>query len=296
MTPRVSVLMTIFNAEPFLKESLDSLLGQDYAQWELIAVENGSKDASPEILAGYSDPRIRKFAFHSNIGRTAALRYAFSQARAEYIAVLDADDVALPGRLQRQVEYLDSHPETGLVGAWADEIDSQGALIGSFRPPADESALRDWLGWSNPFVHSAVMYRSSLARDVGGYPESIVHSQDYSLVLKLAQRSGLGMIEEVLCKLRSAPSTMTNDPSLQLVRAREALELLTEARETLRLSPAALSRNRRRRAVAKLKVGLALMKAKRLGAGVRYVVSGVLSDPSALIDNGRIRGLLGKLR
>ena len=106
--PRVSVLMTIYNASLFLRESIDSLIAQSFLDWELIAIENGSTDDSPAILADFKDPRIHCFSFPRNIGRTPALVFAFNQARGEYIAILDADDVAYSQRFALQVEFLDN--------------------------------------------------------------------------------------------------------------------------------------------------------------------------------------------
>jgi len=284
--------MTIYNAEAYLKEALDSVVNQNFRDWELIAIENGSRDSSPEILACYKDSRIRTFALSANIGRTRALRYAFDNARGEFIAVLDADDLAHPNRLELQAEYLERHPACGLVGTWVEEIDSTGSVIGVLQPPAAEADLRDRLGWSNPFVHSAVMYRAALATEVGGYPANVIYSQDYSLILKIARRSGVGIIESFLCKLRSTAGSMTSDSSLRLVRAEEGLQLLREAAEILCLSPVAIRRNRHRQAVAKLKIGLALIGTSRFITGIWHIVIVLLTNPRALIDNGFVhRGL-----
>jgi hypothetical protein len=285
-TPRVSILMTIYNADPYLKEAIDSIVLQTFQDWELIAVENGSTDSSPAILASYDDPRIRTFALGKNIGRTSALRYAFDEARGEFIAVLDADDLAHTSRLERQVAYLDRHLALGLVGTWAEEIDLIGNVVGMHRPPAATADLRNLLGWSNPFVHSAIMYRSALAREVGGYPAHVTYSQDYSLILQIARRSEVGMIEGFFCKHRSSAGSMTNDPSLRLVRAEEELQQLREAAGILRLSPTAVRRNRHRQAVAKLKIGFALLGTSHFAAGVAHIMSVILTNPRALVDNG----------
>src|SRR3972149_9086486 len=104
--PMVSVLMTIYNAEPYLRAAIDSLISQTFPDWELIAVENGSTDGSLSVLKDYADPRVRVFQQKKNIGRTPALRFAFDQARGDYVAVLDADDISSPDRLARQVAFL----------------------------------------------------------------------------------------------------------------------------------------------------------------------------------------------
>ena len=135
--PKVSVIMTIYNAGPYLKEAIDSIVAQTFDDWELIAIENGSLDESPAILTGYKDGRIRVFALPKNIGRTPALRYALQQAQGEYIAVLDADDVSHPERLKKQAAYLDQHLEVGLVGSWAEQINERNKVSGEYRPSAE---------------------------------------------------------------------------------------------------------------------------------------------------------------
>jgi glycosyltransferase involved in cell wall biosynthesis len=165
--PKVSVLMTVFNAEPYLKEAIDSVIKQNFYDWELIAVENGSTDRSPEILRHYKDERVRQFFLPKNIGRTLALNYALEQAQGEYIAVLDADDVSNPDRFTKQVAYLDQHPETSVVGAWAMHINARGEEVGRFTPPINEHDLYDMVGWMNPFVHSSIMYRGEEAKKLG---------------------------------------------------------------------------------------------------------------------------------
>ena len=171
--PRVSVLMTIYNAAPYLRQSLDSLLGQTFEDWELIAIENGSSDSSPGILASYKDPRIGVFAVATNMGRTGGLRYAFKRARGKYIAVLDADDLSHRERLAAQVVRLDAEPDLGLLGTWAEVIDGAGVRLRAWEPPVGTAELHDRLGWENPIVHSSAMYRRALAEAAGGYPRGV---------------------------------------------------------------------------------------------------------------------------
>ena len=162
--PRVSILMTVFNAAPFVGTAIDSVLAQSYHDWELVIVDDGSTDGSTAILSTYQDPRIRVTLLAQNIGRTPALRRAFAMARGTYYAVLDADDVSRKDRLARQVEYLDGHPDVVLIGSWARYIDRQGSEFGYWQPPVDAQDLREFLGWANPIVHSALSLRSGKRR------------------------------------------------------------------------------------------------------------------------------------
>ena len=285
--------MTIYNAEPYLQAAIDSILVQTCPDWELIAVENGSTDKSMSILKGYSDPRVRVFPFEKNIGRTPALRFAFDQARGDYIAVLDADDISSPDRLARQVEFLDRHFDVVLVGSWAQHIDEHGKVFDVFEPPENQEELQDCLGWTNPIVHSSAMYRRQLAQEVGGYPADIVWGQDLGLTLALARRAKIAMIADYLCQLRVLAASMTRSRKYQILIANELLLLFRQAADTLHLSSKARRLNRRAMAIAEIKLGIATLKSDSVCAGLKMVLHGFVTAPSALWGNGLVRRFFG---
>ncbi len=291
--PRVSVLMTIYNAAPFLRESIDSLLAQSFSDWELVAVENGSTDGSASILAGYVDPRLRVFPFGENIGRTQALRYAFEQARGEYVAILDADDVAHPHRIARQVEFMIQNAEVALLGSWAIQINRHGEKISELRPPTDQSELRELLGWVNPIVHSSSMYRRELARQVGGYPCQFAYAQDYGLSLELAQHYPVAVLGEFLCFNRVMPTQMSKSRKYQRVIAEEQIHLAQYALATLSLSKQSQRLNRRSLALAKIRRGMASFFDGRYLVGLMEIFIAVAKNPSVLWGNGPVRRFFG---
>ena len=291
--PRVSVLMTIYNAEPYLRAAIDSLVGQTFTDWELIAVENGSTDRSPSIVTDYSDPRVKIFPMVKNIGRTPALRFAFEQARSEYIAVLDADDISLPDRLKRQVEFLDRHPDVALVGSWAQQIDEHGKIFDVFEPPSGQEQLQDCLGWTNPIIHSSAMYRRQSAQEVGGYPENIVWAQDLALTLALAQRAKIAMIADYLCQVRVLKASMTRSRKYKALVATEALLLFRRAADSLQLSAKARRLNRRSMAIAEIKLGVATLRTESFWAGLQMILHGFVTAPSSLWGNGSVRRFFG---
>ncbi len=292
-SPRVSVLMTVYNGAPYLDAAIVSLLRQTFQDWELIAVENGSTDASLSVLQSYADPRIRIFELEKNIGRTPALRYAFDRANASYIAVLDADDVSAPDRFMRQVDYLDQHSDTVLVASWAQYIDESGKVFGEFEPPVDADELYDSLGWTNPVVHSSVMYRKQLAQAVGGYPAEIVWAQDFALFLELVQHGRMAMIAEHLCQLRVLRASMTRSPKNQMLVASEAMQLYSRAAEKLRLSAKSRRLNRRTLAISGIRLGVATIRSGQRLAGMRMALGYALTTPSALWANGPVRRFFG---
>lgn len=293
--PKVSVLMTIYNAGPYLNEAIDSIVAQTFSDWELIAVENGSSDESPAILHRYNDERIRTFFLPGNIGRTPALRYAFEQARGEYFAVLDADDVSQPDRLRKQVAHLDQYHEVGLVGTWAEQINERSEGVGFFKPPASASGLSDALGWSNPFVHSSIMYRANIAKRVGGYPAEYIYSQDYALILRVEKEAKVAMIAEPLCKWRVLETSMTRSQKYGLIIAKELFLLGKSAGQRHFYLKNSHNIFRHRQAVNQLKFGISLLMNKGLFEGFSLVIKAIVTRPSCLIFNGYIKALAGNI-
>ena len=287
--PRVSVLMTVFNAAPWLRAAIDSIMQQTYTDWELIAIENGSTDASPEILASYADPRIRVITVRENMGRTPALRHAFDLARGEYTTVLDADDVAADTRLAKQVAFLDSNGDVLVVASWMIRIDGEGREIGRWAPMTDPAKLRDQLGFENPIVHSSAMYRADMARAVGGYPSEYPYAQDSALWLRMAQRGQIAMIGEYLGCHRTLPGGMTRSKESRVLVARDILLLLEYAGDHLALSPAARRRNREERTIAACRYGIALLRARKVGKGLASLGRASLADPVGVVWNRVVR-------
>jgi glycosyltransferase involved in cell wall biosynthesis len=285
--------MNCYNGEKYLRDALESVLGQTYSNWELIFWDNQSTDASAAICKSYGDPRMRYFyaGTHTELG--PARVQAFREIRGEFVAVLDADDVSHPERLARQVAFLQSRPDVALVGSWARYIDHHGRSYAEFKPPTGQDELRDCLGWHDPIVHSSTMYRYAAALRVGGYSKDLIFASDLGLILSLVEHYKIGMIDEFLCKLRVLPTSMTRSSKYRVIAARECLALVRQAAETLPLSTAARRLNRRALASLEILLGIANFQTVSKTEGMRLMARGIARDPSVLWVNGRVRRWLG---
>lgn len=206
--PGVSVLMSVHNGAPWVRDAVTSVFAQTLADLELIVIDDGSTDATPELLASLRDPRLR-VERRARQGLTLALNRALELGRAPLLARLDADDLALPERLERQRQYLDAHPDVGLLGTGAREVDPSGREVGIVRPPADDEAIRRALIRANPFVHSSVVMRRAALDLVGGYDPSFPVAQDYDLWMRLARVTRLANLPEPLVIRRLAAGRVT---------------------------------------------------------------------------------------
>jgi glycosyltransferase involved in cell wall biosynthesis len=176
--PLVSVAMPVYNAEKYLRQAIDSVLGQTYTHFELILVNDGSSDRSKEIIHSYSDSRIRYIENENNIGITKTRNICVQHANGKYIAVLDNDDIAMPNRLEKQVEFLESDSQYGICGSFYDIIDDAGKRIGKKRLPVSDKEIRTYLLFENCFCNSSVMIQSNLLKE-RQYEEGFNMIEDY---------------------------------------------------------------------------------------------------------------------
>jgi len=208
--PRVSVLMPVRDGAQWLALAIDSVLAQTFADFELLVIDDGSSDRSPEIAADHAvrDARVR-LVRQDALGLVAALNRGLREAQGDLIARLDADDLARPERLARQVAAMDANPRLNLIGSWAEKIDAEGKPAGALTPPSDRQELRDTLARTNPFVHSSVMLRTEAARRAGGYRAAFEAAEDYDLWLRLSEHGDIAIIPEPLVLYREHGGNVT---------------------------------------------------------------------------------------
>ena len=214
--------MSVRNGAPWVREAVESVLAQTAPDLELIVIDDGSTDATPDLLTALRDPRLR-VERQPPAGLTLALNRALKLARAPLLARLDADDLAVPDRVARQRTFLDSHPEVGLLGTGAREVDPSGREMGIVSPPVEDAAIRRALIRENPFVHSSVMMRrSALLRVGGGYDETLPVAQDYDLWMRMSRITRLANL--------SAPLVVRRLVAGRVSAERDAERLATEVR------------------------------------------------------------------
>lgn len=202
--PLVSVVMPVYNGERYLREAIDSVLSQEGVRVELVVVDDGSTDGSPGIIKEYSG-RITSI-WQPNSRQAVAQNNAIRNSVGEYVAYLDSDDVCLPGRLRRQVDFLEKNPDFDLVYCATEYIDSEGNTL-MIKIPKEPDPLR--LLYLNDVPHSAVMHRRGALERVGLFDETYPN-QDWDLWVRFSEVSRLGLLPLPLVKYREHPANLTN--------------------------------------------------------------------------------------
>lgn len=209
--PKVSVLLPVFNSEKYLRDSIDSILAQTYTDFELVIVDDGSTDATPEIISAVKDPRVRTLKNESNLGLQKSLNRAISTCSSEYLARHDADDISHPDRLRLQADFLDRNPHIAVVGSAAEWINEDGKSCGMERYPTNEVDLRWGLLFAWGILHPTVMMRRSVIVNEGGYSEDPAVSvvEDLELWSRVMLRHGITNLGDCLLRYRLNSSSVT---------------------------------------------------------------------------------------
>lgn len=204
VVPRVTVLMPVFNAERFLREAINSILGQSFKPFEFLIIDDGSTDRTAEIVASFSDPRIRFIRNPHNMGITSTLNKGIALASCELIARMDADDISHPQRLQKQFGYMKRNPRCALLSTWARVITEDRRFVRLERYRSNfyfyNLTFECWI------YHPTIMFRRSAAEQVGMY--SLPYSEDYDFFWKMSMRFPIANLAEPLVDYRLSSTSL----------------------------------------------------------------------------------------
>jgi glycosyltransferase involved in cell wall biosynthesis len=205
--PEVTVLMSVYNGETYLHEAIESILNQTFSNFEFIIINDASTDNSIQIIQHYQDKRIKLIHNQKNLGLTKSLNKGLKLAKGKYIARMDADDISLPERLEKQVNFMNNRPEIGICGTWF-QFSSENKIK---RHPTTHKEILTALFDNNAIGHPTSMLRKSILTDFNlCYNETFLAAQDYELWVRGAKVTQLANISEVLVFYRSHKEQVSN--------------------------------------------------------------------------------------
>lgn len=208
--PLVSILITVYNGEELINKTIESLVSQTYSPIEIVVVDDGSADNSPDILKklASSYPIIKLF-FPGRLGRSKALNYGLNKCQGRYIAINDADDFSKPTRIEKQVQFLEAHPEIGLLGTWKEIREGSKRWVNE--RPIEDQEIRKYFAKGQPIQHSSVMFRKEVLHKVGGYNEDIPFLLDRDIFLRVANYTKMHQLPEPLIVIHRTTNQFFNN-------------------------------------------------------------------------------------
>lgn len=209
MKTRVSILISVYNAEKKIRDTILSLQSQSYKNFECIIVDDGSTDNTINLLEKIIDKRFRIIK-SKHVGLTKALNLGFKECKGEYIARIDADDISDPLRIEVQKKFLDSNPEIAALGTDANIINENNEVISSVSFPKNhEDIIGLYTNNLRTLPHSSLFIRHTKMREIGGYNEFFERSQDYDLILRISRVGKIASIPKILIGLRYNTNSIT---------------------------------------------------------------------------------------
>ena len=182
--PKISVIMSVYNGMPFLREAVESILKQTYKNFEFIIVDDGSRDTSWKYLQSLNDTRIKLIKNKRNLGLAASLNKALKEVQGDFVARMDADDVSLPRRLETQLEFLEKNRNIDICGSYVSVIDEGGKIIGQIKKPLTDSKIKKELFWLTPLLHPTWFAKKEVFRKLKGYDEKWDYVEDFEFLTR----------------------------------------------------------------------------------------------------------------
>lgn len=209
--PKVSVLMPVFNGEKYLREAIESILNQDFENFEFIIINDGSTDTSSSIISSYSDNRIVVVNNEKNSGLVTTLNKGLELAIGEYIVRMDCDDVSVTKRLSKQVKMMDTNQNIGASGSFFYMIRNNKKAIADF--PISNEEIKCFMIFNSPIAHPSSIIRSEVLKKYKlNYSTEYTHSEDYDFWSKISEHSQLANIPEPLLNYRVHENQITGNP------------------------------------------------------------------------------------
>lgn len=226
--PIISVVMPVYNRKDYLPEAIESVLNQTYSDFELIIIDDGSTDRSPDIIEQYAknDPRIIVVVNPKNCGNYYSRNKGMALAKGQFIAVMDSDDVSLPERFEKQLAYFNTHPEVDILGTQGLDVDESLNPIQTSNYPLDPAQVRWQLMFGHSLCHPSIMMRRRVLDEFGfRYHDQLV-SQDYELFMRASTNLKIANLPEVLIYVRKHQQNISTqkrqfgqDQLFQIVRS-----------------------------------------------------------------------------
>lgn len=198
MIPKISVILSVYNGEKYIKEAMQSILDQTFGDFEFIIIDDGSVDKTSQVLDGFQDPRIVRLKNEKNIGLVKSLNRGLEMARGEFIARMDADDITYPQRFEKQIRFLEQNPSVGVLGTAIEYINTKGKRISVSREPASHELIFWKMFFDCAIIHPTVMMRREVVTSVHGYDPTFIHIEDTELWSRLVNLTRFANLSEVL--------------------------------------------------------------------------------------------------
>jgi glycosyltransferase involved in cell wall biosynthesis len=201
VNPVISVVMPVYNSGQLLNLAIESILDQTYTDYEFIIINDGSTDNTESVILSYTDRRIKYFKNPANLGIVASLNKGIELAKARYLARMDADDISLPERFEKQLHFMESNPEIAACGSQAYYINIKGIKTGQSSLPINDNDIKAQLFFRNTFIHPTTFFKTKVVKEIRYNPD-YHYAEDYYLLAQISREYSIGNLNDPLLLYR----------------------------------------------------------------------------------------------
>ena len=234
--PLVTILMNCYNEEKFITRSIESALGQTYKNFELLIWDDASKDNTRKIVQSFNDKRIKLFKNSKHLGLGASRCKAQNKINGDLVAILDADDVMISDRIEKQVNEFIANKKLALVGSWIKFKNTKGEIIPKKFFEVSDEKIKENMVWRNIFSHSSIMYKKENAKKIGWYSNMLEYAQDYDLSIRLIKDHDCKILPEYLTFITTRKESMTSIKKFKKRRIQENLYILKKCKSQIKMN------------------------------------------------------------
>ena len=228
--------MNCYNAGSYINEAIESVINQTYKNWELIVWDDASTDNTLEIIKSFKDKRINLFKNEKNLGLGQSKIKASKKVNGEFFAILDADDKFFSKKIEKQINYMISNEDVGLLATNFEIIDKKNNILKKNIISNLNKNYLDFFCHTNIFAASSIIYRKKVAESLGWFSENFEYSQDFDFTLRFLKKSKIDYIDENLVSIRRTTNSMSSNKNLQLIRETEEQKILHQITEDFNLT------------------------------------------------------------
>jgi glycosyltransferase involved in cell wall biosynthesis len=281
--PVITVLMTVYNGERYLSESIESILCQTYSDFEFVIIDDASIDKSRKIILSFNDPRIKFINNNRNQGQTASLNNGLKISKGKYIARIDQDDISHKTRLEIQYNYLEQNPNISIVGSWAYSIDSKGKYRNTIIHPTKNDFIKESISCGCPLSHSSAFFNCERIIAVGGYPNKLSYAMDWGLWIECAIMGyKFSNINKPLVSIRTHNKSATSSKELNLIKLSEMCCLLDQG-QLIENKKSTVNYSIGLKQILYCKMGFYLFRSMKISDSFYYLKNIIKENPFYLI-------------
>ena len=283
--PILTVLMSVHNGEPYLKDAVTSIINQTYRNFKFLVLDNASTDMSRKIILEFKDSRIELVELPENIGLTKALNRGLKIIDTPLVARMDADDISFNNRLELQISFMKQYPSVALLGTAFQTIDENGDLLAHYHPPMTHQEIIDSFTSFCPIAHSSAIFRYSPVYNIGGYPENYIYSHDLALWQRLSLKYQVTNLPIELVKIRKHIDQASVSYDAKTILIQDGISLYKEALLNPNISSKAKRKGQYNLLMADLDYAIAMENHKYRIAKLNKVIKIVINHPILFMKN-----------